>query len=84
MPASAYGAAPRRQELRSPRTGDLAPTPPPWRRWSSSMAARSSQRPADPGAPAYLAVLVPLRAGSRRRQGRTQASRQDPCGPVAV
>jgi hypothetical protein len=40
--------------------------------------------PADPGAPPDLAVLVPLRAGSRRRRGRTQASRQDPCGPVAL
>ena len=40
--------------------------------------------PADPGAPADLAVLVPLRAGSRRPRGRTQASRQDPGGPVAV
>ena len=40
--------------------------------------------PADPGAPADLAVLVPLRPGPHRRRGRTQASRQDPGGPLAV
>src|SRR6202043_2948648 len=45
---------------------------------------RPARHPAaDPGAPPDLAVLVPLRAGSHRRR-HTQASRQDPCGPVAV
>src|SRR5271166_2556723 len=46
---------------------------------------RSARHPAaDPGAPPDLAVLVPLRAWSRRRRGGTQACRQDRRGPVEL
>jgi hypothetical protein len=51
---------------------------------SSRSSPACATSPADPGTPPDLAVLVPLRPGAGRRRGHTQASRQDPAGPLAV